>query len=40
MANFLASPEGQARFGAVDNTAFVQQLYQNTLHRAADVSGL
>ncbi len=39
-ANFLASPEGQARLGAADNTAFIQQLYQNTLHRAADASGL
>ncbi len=25
-ANFLASPEGQARFNAADNTAFIQQL--------------
>ncbi|MCJ2023283.1 DUF4214 domain-containing protein, partial [Methylobacterium sp. J-067] len=39
-ANFLASPEGQARFNAADNTAFIQQLYHNTLHRAADASGL
>lgn len=39
-ANFLASPEGQARFNAADNTAFIQQLYQNTLHRVADANGL
>ncbi|MGH1573439.1 DUF4214 domain-containing protein [Methylobacterium sp. P31] len=39
-ANFLASPEGQARLGAADNTTFIQQLYQNTLHRAADSAGL
>ncbi|MGC5778530.1 DUF4214 domain-containing protein [Methylobacterium sp. NFXW15] len=39
-ANFFASPEGQARFNAADNTGFVQQLYHNSLHRDADASGL
>ncbi len=39
-ANFLASPEGQARLGATDNTVFIQQLYHNTLHRNADSAGL
>jgi hypothetical protein len=39
-ANFIASPEFTATYGALDNTAFVNQLYQNVLHRAADASGL
>ncbi|KAB1078820.1 DUF4214 domain-containing protein [Methylobacterium soli] len=37
---FLFSAEGQARAGALDNSAFVQQLYQATLHRDADSAGL
>jgi hypothetical protein len=39
-AGFLASAEGQARLGSADNTGFVEQLYQNTLGRAADAGGL
>jgi hypothetical protein len=30
------SPEFQARYGALNNAAFVQQLYQNVLGRAGD----
>jgi hypothetical protein len=37
---FLASPEGQARAGALDNAAFVEQLYGSTLHRHSDAAGL
>lgn len=37
---FLSSPEGMARSGAADNGAFVTQLYNATLHRAPDQSGL
>ncbi|MEA1832405.1 DUF4214 domain-containing protein [Methylobacterium durans] len=36
----LFSPEGNARAGALDNAAFVEQLYQATLHRTADSGGL
>ncbi|WP_132249393.1 DUF4214 domain-containing protein [Methylobacterium segetis] len=36
----LFSAEGQARAGALDNAAFVEQLYQSTLHRSADSGGL
>ncbi len=39
-ANFIASPEFAVTYGALDNTAFVNQLYQNVLHRAADSGGL
>jgi serralysin len=39
-ANFIASPEFTATYGALDNTAFVNQLYQNVLHRGADAGGL
>ena len=39
-ANFIASPEFTATYGALDNAAFVTQLYQNVLHRAPDASGL
>jgi hypothetical protein len=39
-AGFLASSEGQARLGAADDGSFVQQLYQNTLHRAGDSGGV
>ncbi|WP_375409334.1 DUF4214 domain-containing protein, partial [uncultured Methylobacterium sp.] len=37
---FLASPEGQARAGALENSAFVEQLYSATLHRHSDPAGL
>ena len=37
---FLASPEGQARAGALDNGAFIEQLYGSTLHRHSDAAGL
>ena len=37
---FLTSPEGQARAGALDNAAFVEQLYGATLHRHSDAAGL
>jgi hypothetical protein len=39
-SNFLASPEFQATYGALDNAAFVTQLYANVLHRAPDADGL
>ncbi len=39
-ANFIASPEFSATYGNLDNTQFVNQLYQNVLHRAADAAGL
>jgi hypothetical protein len=39
-ANFIASPEFQATYGALDNTLFVTQLYRNVLHRAPDAGGL
>lgn len=38
--NFIASPEFQTKYGALDNTQFVTQLYQNVLHRAPDAGGL
>lgn len=37
---FLDSPEGQGRAGALDDSAFVEQLYGATLHRHSDASGL
>ncbi len=37
---FLGSPEGQARAGALDNAAFVEQLYSSTLHRHSEPAGL
>lgn len=39
-ANFIASPEFQAKYGAVDNTQFIALLYQHVLHRAPDDDGL
>ena len=36
---FISSPEFQAKYGALDNTAFVVQLYQNVLHRSPDPTG-
>jgi hypothetical protein len=38
--NFIASPEFQATYGSVDNTAFITLLYQNVLDRAPDAGGL
>lgn len=39
-ANFLASPEFTSRYGSLDDTDFVTQLYANVLHRAPDSGGL
>jgi hypothetical protein len=38
-AAFLASPEFQQRFGAADDTRFVDLLYQNVLRRGPDPAG-
>ena len=38
--NFLASPEFQAKYGALSNSQFVNALYANVLHRSADADGL
>jgi hypothetical protein len=37
---FIGSAEFQATYGAVDDSHFVQLLFQNTLHRAPDGMGL
>ncbi|HUR89750.1 MAG TPA: DUF4214 domain-containing protein [Ramlibacter sp.] len=37
---FLASPEFQAKYGAVDNATFATLLYENVLGRAPDAAGL
>jgi beta-glucanase (GH16 family) len=37
---FVGSAEFQADYGAMSNTAFVTQLYQNALHRSPDAAGL
>jgi hypothetical protein len=37
---FLDSPESVRTYGALDNTAFVNLMYANVLHRAPDASGL
>jgi Domain of unknown function (DUF4214) len=37
--DFLAVPEGVARFGAVSNSGFVADLYWNVLGRAPDATG-
>ncbi len=37
---FVASAEFQLRYGSMDNTQFVQQLYLNVLGREADTGGL
>ncbi|WP_198039014.1 DUF4214 domain-containing protein [Skermanella stibiiresistens] len=37
---FIGSAEFQARYGALGNEAFVQQLYKNVLNRTADADGL
>jgi hypothetical protein len=38
--DFIASPEFTQRYGALSNTAFATQLYENVLHRAPDSAGL
>ncbi|WP_420473113.1 DUF4214 domain-containing protein [Noviherbaspirillum sp. ST9] len=38
--NFIDSPEFSSKYGALNNTQFVSQLYANVLHRAADSGGL
>ena len=38
-ANFMASPEFQAKYGTPTNSALVDLFYQNVLHRAADQGG-
>lgn len=40
IGQLLSSPEGQARAGALDNAAFVEQLYGSTPHRGSDPDGL
>jgi len=41
VANAIAqSPEFQARYGALDDAAFVRQLYRNTLDRPGDADGV
>lgn len=37
---FIASTEFSTKYGALDNTQFVTQLYANVLHRAPDAAGL
>jgi V8-like Glu-specific endopeptidase len=37
---FTASPEFQAKYGALSNSAFVTNLYVNTLHRNPEQAGL
>ncbi|MBB5747282.1 DUF4214 domain-containing protein [Brevundimonas variabilis] len=39
-ANFAASPEFQARYGALSNQAFVEQLYRFCLDREGDAAGI
>ena len=39
-ANFAASPEFQARYGALSNQAFVEQLYRFCLDREGDAPGI
>jgi len=38
--HFIDSPEFSARYGSLDTTGFVTQLYANVLHRAPDDGGL
>jgi hypothetical protein len=38
-SSFTQSPEFISRYGSLDNSAFVQQLYQNVFHRAPDAAG-
>ncbi len=39
-AGFVNSPEFQAKYGALNNTQFVTQLYANVLRRGPDAGGL
>ena len=39
-SSFVGSAEFQTTYGTLDNTQFVTLLYNNVLHRAADVGGL
>jgi hypothetical protein len=36
---FLQSAEFQTKYGSLDNAAFVNQVYENALHRPADAAG-
>ncbi|PXX39890.1 DUF4214 domain-containing protein, partial [Undibacterium pigrum] len=38
-SSFVASAEFQKTYGALDNTAFVDRVYQNVLHRPSDAAG-
>ena len=38
-SGFVNSAEFQAKYGDLDNAQFVNQLYQNVLHRGADAEG-
>src|SRR6185295_7548408 len=38
--DFVGSAEFQGNYGSLSNTQFVELLYQNVLHRAADSGGL
>lgn len=38
-ASFVASAEFQKTYGALDNTAFIDRIYQNVLHRSSDAAG-
>ena len=38
--SFVTGPEFAAKYGSLNNSAFVTQLYQNVLHRAPDAGGL
>lgn len=37
---FIASPEFNSRYGTLDNSGFLTQLYTNVLHRAPDTGGM
>jgi Ca2+-binding RTX toxin-like protein len=39
-ANFIASPEFQSKYGTLDDTQFITQLYRNVLDREPDADGL
>ncbi|MFZ6770888.1 DUF4214 domain-containing protein, partial [Undibacterium sp. Di26W] len=38
-ASFVASTEFQSTYGSLDNSAFVDRVYQNVLHRTSDAAG-
>ena len=38
-ASFVVSEEFQKTYGSLDNTNFVERVYQNVLHRSSDASG-